>query len=58
MIRKAQRHPDAESLYVEEIDVGEEQPRQVCVGGYVEVPLYGDKGTWISIWPCDLHMTM
>lgn len=28
-IKKAWRHPDAESLYVEEIDVGEEQPRQV-----------------------------
>lgn len=23
------RHPDADALYVEEIDIGEEQPRQV-----------------------------
>jgi methionyl-tRNA synthetase len=29
-IKKAWRHPDAESLYIEEIDVGEEQPRQVA----------------------------
>ena len=26
---KVDRHPDADSLYVEEIDIGEEQPRQV-----------------------------
>jgi tRNA-binding EMAP/Myf-like protein len=28
-IVKVDRHPDADSLYVEEIDIGEEQPRQV-----------------------------
>lgn len=28
-IVKVGRHPDADSLYVEEIDIGEEQPRQV-----------------------------
>lgn len=31
-IRKAWRHPDAESLYVEEVDVGEEAPRTVVSG--------------------------
>lgn len=31
-IRKAWKHPDAESLYVEEIDVGEEEPRTVVSG--------------------------
>lgn len=31
-IRKAWRHPDAESLYVEEIDVGEDAPRTVVSG--------------------------
>ena len=31
-IRKAWRHPDAESLYVEEVDVGEENPRTVVSG--------------------------
>ena len=29
VIRKAERHPDAETLYVEEVDCGEEQPRTV-----------------------------
>ena len=27
-----QKHPDAESLYVEQIDVGESEPRTVCSG--------------------------
>merc|ERR1712098_448451 len=31
-IRKASRHPDADSLYVEEIDCGEEKPRTVISG--------------------------
>ena len=26
------RHPDADSLYVEQIDVGEEKPREVVSG--------------------------
>lgn len=26
------RHPDADSLYVEQIDVGEAEPRTVCSG--------------------------
>ena len=29
MVRKAERHPDADTLYVEEIDCGEEKPRTV-----------------------------
>ncbi len=29
VIRKAERHPDADTLYVEEVDCGEEQPRTV-----------------------------
>ena len=37
VIRKAERHPDADTLYVEEVDCGEEQPRTVvactsCLG--------------------------
>ena len=31
VIRKAWRHPGADSLYVEEIDCGEAEPRQVCL---------------------------
>jgi len=26
------KHPDAESLYVEQIDIGEAEPRTVCSG--------------------------
>eukprot|EP01024_Parvocaulis_polyphysoides_P022610 TRINITY_DN20957_c0_g1_i1.p2 TRINITY_DN20957_c0_g1~~TRINITY_DN20957_c0_g1_i1.p2 ORF type:complete len:278 (-),score=65.43 TRINITY_DN20957_c0_g1_i1:318-1151(-) len=32
LIRKAWKHPNAESLYAEEVDVGEDQPRSVCSG--------------------------
>jgi hypothetical protein len=32
LIRKASRHPDADALYVEEVDVGEEKPRTVISG--------------------------
>merc|ERR1712173_116344 len=31
-IRSAKKHPDADSLYVEEVDVGEEKPRTVISG--------------------------
>nr|ALS04219.1 aminoacyl tRNA synthase complex-interacting multifunctional protein 1-like protein [Acartia pacifica] len=31
-IRTAKKHPDADSLYVEEVDVGEEKPRTVISG--------------------------
>ena len=30
-ILSVKQHPDADSLYVEDIDIGEEQPRQVCM---------------------------
>jgi tRNA-binding EMAP/Myf-like protein len=29
-IVSVQQHPNADALYLEEIDVGEEKPRQVC----------------------------
>ncbi|KFM67836.1 Aminoacyl tRNA synthase complex-interacting multifunctional protein 1, partial [Stegodyphus mimosarum] len=38
-ILTAKKHPDAESLYVEEIDVGEEKPRTVVSGLVKYVPL-------------------
>ncbi len=38
LIKKAWRHPDAESLYVEEIDVGEAEPRQVVSGLVKHIP--------------------
>lgn len=31
-IIKAWKHPEADSLYVEEVDVGEEEPRTICSG--------------------------
>ncbi|KAK9915773.1 hypothetical protein WJX75_003978 [Coccomyxa subellipsoidea] len=36
---KVDRHPDADSLYVEEIDIGEEQPRQIVSGLVAFVPV-------------------
>ena len=39
LITKVQKHPDADSLYVEEIDVGEGQPRTVVSGLVKYVPL-------------------
>lgn len=39
LIRNAKKHPDADSLYVEEIDVGEEQPRTVVSGLVKYIPL-------------------
>jgi len=39
LIRKAWKHPDADSLYCEEIDVGEPEPRQVVSGLVAFVPL-------------------
>ncbi|KAK9287301.1 hypothetical protein L1049_015714 [Liquidambar formosana] len=39
LITKAQKHPDADSLYIEEIDVGEEQPRTVVSGLVKYIPL-------------------
>ncbi|KAG2489494.1 hypothetical protein HYH03_011947 [Edaphochlamys debaryana] len=38
VIKKAWKHPDAESLYVEEVDVGEEAPRQVVSGLVKYIP--------------------
>ncbi|KAL6867594.1 hypothetical protein ACP4OV_015618 [Aristida adscensionis] len=39
LIRKAEKHPDADSLYVEEIDVGEQAPRTVVSGLVKFIPL-------------------
>lgn len=39
LITKVQKHPDADSLYVEEIDVGEGQPRIVVSGLVKYIPL-------------------
>lgn len=39
LIKNAKKHPDADSLYVEEIDVGEEQTRTVVSGLVKYIPL-------------------
>ncbi|XP_039136423.1 probable methionine--tRNA ligase [Dioscorea cayenensis subsp. rotundata] len=39
VIKKVQKHPDADSLYVEEIDVGEESTRTVVSGLVKYIPL-------------------
>jgi methionyl-tRNA synthetase len=45
LIRKAWRHPDADSLYVEEMDLGEETgPRTVVSGLVKHIPGEGDSG--------------
>ncbi|XP_077231451.1 nucleic acid-binding, OB-fold-like protein [Tasmannia lanceolata] len=38
-IVRAWRHPEADSLYVEEVDVGEPQPRTICSGLVTYIPL-------------------
>ncbi|CAA6653607.1 unnamed protein product [Spirodela intermedia] len=39
LITKVQKHPDADSLYVEEIDVGESSPRTVVSGLVKYIPI-------------------
>jgi methionyl-tRNA synthetase len=39
LIKKVEKHPSAESLYVEEIDVGEEQTRTVVSGLVKYIPV-------------------
>ncbi|KAK9918584.1 hypothetical protein WJX75_005162 [Coccomyxa subellipsoidea] len=39
IIKKAQRHPDADTLYVEEVDCGEPEPRTVVSGLAKYIPL-------------------
>eukprot|EP00252_Welwitschia_mirabilis_P007445 TRINITY_DN1880_c0_g1_i1.p1 TRINITY_DN1880_c0_g1~~TRINITY_DN1880_c0_g1_i1.p1 ORF type:complete len:813 (-),score=184.82 TRINITY_DN1880_c0_g1_i1:280-2718(-) len=39
LIKKVQKHPDADSLYVEEIDVGEASPRTVVSGLVKYIPI-------------------
>lgn len=38
-IIKAEKHPDADSLYVEQVDVGEASPRTVVSGLVKHIPL-------------------
>lgn len=38
-IVEAIRHPEADKLYIEKIDIGEEKPRQIVSGLYQKIPL-------------------
>jgi methionine--tRNA ligase beta chain len=38
-LRRIEKHPDADSLYVEQIDVGEEAPRTVVSGLAGKIPM-------------------
>lgn len=38
-IIKAEKHPDADTLYVEQVDVGEPSPRTVVSGLVKHIPL-------------------
>lgn len=42
-VLKAYKHEDADKLYVEEVDVGEEEPRMICSGlvPYMEAEVSG-----------------
>ncbi|XP_074292115.1 uncharacterized protein LOC141618969 [Silene latifolia] len=44
-VLKAWRHPDADTLYVEEVDIGEDEPRTICSGlvKFVNIDLLQDR---------------
>jgi aminoacyl tRNA synthase complex-interacting multifunctional protein 1 len=46
-IVECQRHPDADALYVEQIDVGEDKPRTVISGLVKHVPLEEMQGRMV-----------
>eukprot|EP00088_Acartia_fossae_P025308 TRINITY_DN26132_c1_g1_i1.p1 TRINITY_DN26132_c1_g1~~TRINITY_DN26132_c1_g1_i1.p1 ORF type:complete len:304 (-),score=129.75 TRINITY_DN26132_c1_g1_i1:41-952(-) len=52
-IRSAKKHPDADSLYVEEVDVGEEKPRTV-ISGLVKFIPEADMQDRMAVLLCNL----
>ena len=46
-INKAERHPDADALYVEEIDLGEEKPRTIISGLVKHIPIEEMQGRMV-----------
>uniref|UniRef100_A0A7S0RH46 tRNA-binding domain-containing protein n=1 Tax=Pyramimonas obovata TaxID=1411642 RepID=A0A7S0RH46_9CHLO len=48
-IVKCEKHPNADSLYVEEIDLGEEKPRQVVSGLVKFIPLERMQGARVLV---------
>merc|ERR1719347_1295342 len=52
-IRSAKKHPDADSLYVEEVDVGEEKPRTV-ISGLVKFVAEAEMQDRMAVLLCNL----
>lgn len=52
LIKKVQKHPDADSLYVEEIDIGEESTRTVVSGLVKYISLEEMKVFTDILFPC------
>lgn len=48
-IVKCEKHPNADSLYVEEIDIGEEAPRQIVSGLVKFIPLERMQGARVLV---------
>ncbi|MQM03610.1 hypothetical protein Taro_036390, partial [Colocasia esculenta] len=48
-VLRAWRHPEADSLYVEEVDVGEAEPRTICSGLVAYVPLEALEGARVVV---------
>lgn len=48
-IVKAFKHPEADRLYVEHIDLGEESPRQICSGLVEHIPLDQVQGATVLV---------
>jgi len=61
-IVKAWKHPDADRLYVEQIDLGEEEPRQVCSGLVENIPLEQFQGSdclvIVNLKPAEMKKVM
>lgn len=48
-VLRARRHSEADSLYVEEVDVGEAEPRTICSGLVAYVPLEALEGARVVV---------
>jgi tRNA-binding EMAP/Myf-like protein len=53
IIKKAQRHPDADTLYVEEVDCGEPEPRTVSLSCSFKLSFHiSDLSVWQLYFAC------
>jgi len=61
-IVKAWKHPEADRLYVEQIDLGESEHRQVCSGLVEHIPLDQFQGSdclvIVNLKPCEMKKVM